>query len=270
MLANNRLWNTPSAGSAISTTLWPGLYWSENNTGALLTPRHWIGVKHWETNDHSCYLGKGDKLLFVDGDGVSHERTIVGRCDIQALVTGTAWPDWILLTLDSDLPASVPPFDIAGNWLVEEYERPSGRIKGVGFQINQFKQIGALSFDCTYNVPQYMGYATTMTLGEVTVTDVVSGIVWDNFQSYKTYDVHPFHGMDKFIMTGIIGDSGSMIGMVAGDRAVLVSLFTGAYTGYLIYEGSAPILNEAIRLADEDAGISTGYTVTVAEDPVTG
>jgi hypothetical protein len=74
-------------------------------------------------------------------------------------------------------------------------------------------------------------------------------------------------GYDDLLIAVRVGDSGKPFFVVAATTPLLVSLFTYANSGPFIGANDGAIVNALIANADADAGVSTGYTVTVATDP---
>lgn len=238
---NTNCWAAPLdlTGSAISTTLW-----GENaaaNSGALITPQHWIGVAHFGSGNDN--MGPGARLRFAGSDGIVYLRTVLRR-DYNAA------KDRITCLLDAPLPASVKPFKFAGSGM---FDFPNKRAWGMGWQITQEKYITPVSFDNIQVPPR----------GEVST----AGIFWfSNFTEADTGLIDPDHQMypvRNLVQNGRTGDSGGAIGGYYNGETYLISLFSSANAGALYTSTQTAELNTVISGLDVAQGIATGYTVGV-------
>ena len=238
---NANCWASPLdlSGSAVSTTLW-----GENaaaNSGALITPQHWIGVAHFGSGNDN--MGPGARLRFAGNDGIVYLRTVLIR-DYNAA------KDRITCLLDAPLPASVKPFKFAGSGM---FDFPNKRAWGMGWQITQEKFITPVSFDNIQVPPR----------GEVSTT----GIFWfSNFTEPDTGLIDPDHRMypvRNLVQNGRTGDSGGAIGGYYNGETYLISLFSSSNAGALYTSNQAAELNAVIAQLDAAQGVSTGYTVEV-------
>ena len=240
MVKNTACWATPLnlTGSAISTSLG-----GTANSGALITPRHWIGVAHWGSGDNN--MGPGAILRFAGSDGIIHSRTVLRR-------NYATTADRIVCLLDSDLPASVTPFKFAGAGM---FDLPASRVFGMGWQITQDKFITPISFNELLPPPWRKGLYSS--------SNPPVGLSWESSFSDKTDPAHRLFGFDHLIQMGRVGDSGGAIGGYFNGETFLVSLFTSAAAGSVYSSYNAPELNAIIASLDSAQGISTGYTVGI-------
>jgi hypothetical protein len=235
---NTNCWATgiDITGSMIATGLGGNV--RPYNSGALVTPQHSIGVKHWGQGSEN--MGPGQKGYFVDAAGIIHERNVLRR-----YIHPTK--DLIVILWDTPLPAGVIPFKLPGAGL---YDSANKRLYGMGWQINQNKQIHIVGFDkLTFQQQDFDG----------------ENLFWDNEFWKKTDSDHRLYGKDAFITKGVGGDSGGAIGGIYNGESFLVSLFTGPSSGRYYSASIAPELNTIIASLDAAQGISTGYTVGVLE-----
>ena len=226
------------SGSAYATDVFRPT-WSSANSGALITPRHMVGVRHWLCGRLEN-MGPGRKYRFEDGS----ERTVVARYQVPN-------SDLQICLLDSDVTAAITPFPIAGPWFIREVAN-GRRMIGSGFSIDQWKQIHPVHFD-TFR----MGPNLAITTGHQ--------IVGWKLRPSANNELSPFAGKEAFFGGGVVGDSGGAICGISQGQPFVVSLFSCSGCGDLI--GPEDLMNSYIGFVDDLAGISTGYTVTVAPEP---
>lgn len=223
-------------GSAIATSL--GGAFGTSNSGALITPRHWVGVKHW-LEGAEANMGAGATAFFTDASGVIHGRTVIAR-----YVHATK--DLIVCLFNADLPAGCKPFKLAGTG-----HRDTGTLRtyGLGWQMTQEKNVTPLAFEkVDLLLPAHA------TAGErVYWTSIFQDIADSN---------HRLNGLSGLTQLGRIGDSGGAIGGVYNGEAFLVSLFTGTTHGMYL-PGMVTELDGIISTLDASQGIATGYQVRV-------
>jgi hypothetical protein len=242
MIKNTTCWAEPLnlTGSAISTSLG-----GTANSGALITPRHWIGVAHWGSDTNN--MGPGAVLRFAGSDGTIHSRNVLRR-------NYAATADRIVCLLDSDLPASVTPFKFAP---ANMFDLPASRVYGMGWQITQEKFVTPISFNELLPPPWRKGLHSS--------ANPPVGLSWESSFSDKTDPDHRLFGFDHLIQIGRVGDSGGAIGGYFNGETFIVSLFTSTTSGSVYSEYNAPELNAIIAALDTAQGISTGYTVGIID-----
>lgn len=224
-------------GSPVATSLGGAA-----NSGALITPRHWVGVAHWGSGDSN--MGPGSELKFVGSDGVVHTRTVLRR-------KYEASKDRVTCLLNSDLPVTVTPFKLAGSGM---FDVPNRRVFGMGWQITQEKSVNPISFNFV---------SLWRDVGLYNTVSPPTGLSWENFFLEKTDAAHRLFGFDSLIQMGRDGDSGGAIGGYYNGETFLVSLFSSQSAGSLFSYAQAAELNANIAELDALQGISTGYTVSV-------
>jgi hypothetical protein len=238
-LKNPNCWATSLdlTGSAMGTSL--GGSYGTANSGALVTPRHWLGVKHF--GEGPANMGVGATVWFTDASGVIHGRTVLAR-----YVHPTK--DLILCLFNADLPPGCKPFKLAGAG-----HRDVGTLRkyGLGWQMTQEKNVTPVAFD---KLDLYLpAHATS---GEF--------VYWTSQFESITDSNHRLNGLGGLTQEGRIGDSGGAVGGFYNGETFLVSLFQGAKDGQYL-PGMIPELNGIIATLDAGQGISTGYTVGVLE-----
>jgi hypothetical protein len=238
---NPNCWAAPLnlTGSAISTSL--GDENMSYNSGALITPRHWLGVQHWGSGENN--MGVGARLRFVGSDGTVHLRTVLRRYL-------DASKDRIVSLLNSDLPATVTPFKFAAAPMIDSANQ---RFLGMGWAISQEKNVFPVSFD------DFQPDRKSLLASPI--------IKWESSFNQHVETGHRLNGLSSLFQTGRIGDSGGAVGGYYNNQTYLVSLFTGAIAGYLYSANQAAEINSIIAGLDAAQGISTGYTVGVISFP---
>ena len=236
---NANCWAAPMdlTGSAIVTSL--GGQFGTANSGALITPQHWVGVAHWGSGNDN--MGPGATLTFVGSNGTAYTRTILRRDYNSA-------KDRIMCLLDSPLPATVKPFKLAGSSMLDTVNQ---RFLGMGWQITQEKNITPVGFDDF--TPDFKSLYLT------------GAVKWESKFEKNTDAAHRLNGLSGLLQYGRTGDSGGAIGGYYGGDTYLVSLFTGPTSGFLYTAAQAPEINAIIAALDAAQGISTGYQVGVLE-----
>lgn len=208
------------------------------NSGALITPQHWVGVPHWDLTDNPANMGPGATISCVGSDGIVHTRTVVQRIIDRS-------KDRIVSRLNSPFPATVKPFKLAGSTMIDA---PNQRFLGMGWQITQEKNITPIGFD-DFTI-DFKSMST-------------SSVKWNSLFSDHAKSGHRMNGLSGLLQKGRSGDSGGAIGGYYNGETYLVSLFTGSNSGYLYTEAQASELNAIIGSLDAAQGAATGYTVGV-------
>jgi hypothetical protein len=238
---NTNCWAFPMdlTGSPVATSL-GGIY-GTSNSGALVTPQHWVGVDHWSPGGGAANIGQGSTLTFVGSNGTLYARTVLRRDFNQT-------KDRIVCLLDSPLPATVKPFKLAGASMLDA---PNQRFLGMGWQITQEKNITPIGFD------DFTADFKSLFLP--------GAVKWISQFPENTEPTHRLNGLSGLLQQGRPGDSGGAIGGYYNGETYLVSLFTSSNAGYLYTANQAAELNGIIAALDAAQGISTGYTVGVLE-----
>ena len=213
--------------------------WTKERGGLLMTPRHIRIANHFQ-------IGVGQQVqLIIKGATAAQDQVVT-----KTLTHGIRYPnqttdfDSYIYLLDSDVPTGIEPFRcistpsrapsvMCGKYSDLVLATASNKNQlggGVDNQLSVFVNSSGGVYGSTYTrtgLPEYV--AEWMPF-------------WD--------------GYADFIRPVVSGDSGSQI-LYVYDAEELVFVTTS--------EGASE--NEAIAAVDALAGISTGYTVTVAPDP---
>ena len=221
-----------------------------------ITPRHLAGVAHYGYK-------VGDVVQFRTVANVPVYRTIQARWNPNTYTPGVMTSDFQLFLLDSDLPESIAPAPIVGEW---------------------FSQVQS-GTDTVVCCPQHVGLTVWNNDGHITPTGRMDSEDINRFMAAQTLDSVAINALSTLIMpessrVTIIGDeqldyssplnpfyhnrrsgdSGSPCFAPVADGWALCGLVSGNLW-------SADKLNEAIARVDFHAGVSTEHTVTVAPDP---
>ena len=230
-------------GSAITTGLGGNV--SAANSGALITLRHWLGVRHW--GDGNNNMGPGSLLYFADALGNVYSRTVLRRYLHPT-------KDIIVCLLDADLPGGVKPMKFAGAGM---FDFPNKRAYGMGWKINQGKSVSPAIFD---HVQSPLAPANAVTTTSASWFDFGEGTA-----AQLTDSDHILYPFKTLLYQARTGDSGGAIGGYYNGETYLVSLFTGPQGGTLYSSAIAPEINAIIAALDAAQGISTVYQVGVLE-----
>lgn len=223
-----------------------------------ITPRHVVGLAHYTYQI-------GDALKWKDASNNIVTRTVLGRVSMREEI-GVTGDDWSLYLLSSDLPASIAPFPIVGDWfynLTPGYTDTTFTAFPQGFGMVLFNNDGHIvPWEFAYNTQQSVVDFPTVTVHGINITALNSkrsagssffnlpGKDWSRAEGTTFY--HYVRG----------GDSGSAVLVpVADDKWALVGIYNGGFF-------QAALINSWIAWLDNEVlGISTSHTVTVAPDP---
>jgi hypothetical protein len=257
--------NCWAAGFDFSGVCVTYLYGMFNGGGALITRRHYVVSNHYESGGQL-----GTLLRFVGNDGSIHTRTV------QKITNGAGGPygnpvwdgigDCCVFLLSADLPSSVISYPVVGDWfplVIPKYESGTFRYD-----------------DIIYDAP----FITTQQNRKITFTRLANILANYSSQSdlNKVINGHPFtvslgqhaifqsyiksNNFTQFESNAYTGDSGSPVFMpLAGNQMALYSVMFFPDSGTRLNQSK---LNAMILDVDGQAGISTGYTVTVAPSPI--
>lgn len=218
--------------------------------GALITRRHLVGVRHY-------MLSVGDSVTFRNAANVSYTYTIVGRSAGGGIVG-----DAVVYTLSSDVHASIADYPVAGRWLhVTDSSGVSHttRRQLVGVFINQDRRASFVqwaNYEAT-SEHKFSGLVGDMTVNNAVVTAAFQSI----FSTQQLPELVEFSG---YSIGARAGDSGAAVFVPVDGGIALAATMTSPQSGPFFDEAFA---NALIVSADSDAGVSTGYTITVAPDP---
>lgn len=235
--------------------------------GALVTPRHYICSNHYEPR-----LKTGMMMRFVGNDGTVHTRTVLAQTSGSTVSGEIANPDHLVgdtcmfLLSGPDLPASVTPYPLTGDWIASFTLNSTGG--GLG---NYDIETSNVFITTNQNRNVYFcvsaGVQAGYTVPHPLPTETLAGVAF----TLKPYNSFGFSrgpqlsGYSAFQSSAIVGDSGSPVFNVAADGSLsLVTVMTYPNIGTYIEEIMA---NAMIADVDSIASITTGLTVTVAPDP---
>lgn len=228
-----------------------GSGWTRQRGGVLITPRHILIARHFP-------YGIGTQVRFSNAGGTIETRTVIGTS--AASNTADLW----VCTLDSSVSVA-SPCPVTGDWLVQGLESLNGEwatwwTGGVAVYTDQDAKIHACG----------IGYTTTLSQGPFG-TLRVNGIQFPNCTTYAWAEPGvqgPIPTVYSSLLNNPVpGDSGQPIFVLINGSPVLLWVWTFPGGGVPTYLHNGAILNALIAVADVNAGISTGYTVTVAPDP---
>lgn len=253
-----------------------------------ITPRHVLQIGHSGKGGTTGYT-----IKFRDVDNNIVNRTVVANVnvlfdsDFSSLTYGN---DIRLIVLNQDLPESISPAPIVGDWFYASLS---------GSKINSTVEFGAFGFaswnrdthicpiqmtsytKLNYNIPQTFELSNVTLQGrdfnfqrDVAIGVYITGetvsfplgggvreITLDGFKHWSFRDVDgPFYHLVR------AGDSGSPWFWPIADDKWAVGCGHSPGVGSALWRPNA--LNALIEYADQRAGISSGHTVTVAPDPL--
>lgn len=224
---------------------------SAQRNSAPITRRHLTGVRHF-------LLSEGDPIVFKNASNISFTYTIIGVSSASS-ITGDA----VVYTLDRDLDPSIKVYPVAGRWL-HVTDDSGGSFETIrqliGLFVNQDRAASFLriSYYDYVSAPKVSG-----TISGTAVADAITTVVFDAW-----FDSQVLPELDEYAAYRIGargGDSGSAVFVPVEGGLALASNFTSYAEGPFWDED---FVNALIISADADAGVSTGYSVTVAPDPL--
>jgi hypothetical protein len=240
---------------------------SSANRGCAVTRRHFLAARHWLGGTG---FSIGNKVRFIDNTGALHERTIIGTS--STIAAG----DIIVGTLNADLPLGVSPLPVAGSWVLAGYEYKPGSLPpvgsaasvtqyytgGVGFSVNNNHECRLFAMRGIKSKQE--GLEIAVSSGGETYNLPIRLQVASNSEASELYPV--LEDYVDFYGNGVSGDSGGPLCFLTQAGPVLLTTWNFPTSGPFV--GVPGLVNALIASADANAGISTGYTVTVAPNPV--
>ncbi len=240
--------------------------WQAQRAGTAITERHVLAAGHYP-------LAYGAQLRFVDAAGDLHTRTVIG-----SFIAGAGFAiDWQIVVLDSDLPGTITPMKIPGDWMTQNEVPPpflggngAYRVGGVAVRLDQFKQCKAALVGSTLG--ETYGYYIQQSYGGVSHAPFFStGYITGDASALS---VNLLSSLDPaYFSEPISGDSGSPVMVVIDDEPILLFCFHSPISGPRTWSHNGAVLNSLIVEADRNAIArgnlitETGYTVSVASDP---
>jgi hypothetical protein len=230
--------------------------------GAAITPRHYIVSHHFEPRNKV-----GNTLRFVGSSGAVYVRTIIAQTTGSEIVSGLSNPtlpvgDLCLFLLNSDLPEDVAIYPIVGDWLVNSQNAEPG----LSYDYDNEYAFPCIATDQFRNIEFSICSLIEFITADITPVTISGNSVEKKpyFGRFKSFVYYP----DKanFQSNAIPGDSGSpLFALLPGNQLALYTVMSTPSGGTLIHEQLA---NAMIDEVDTRAGISTGYTVTIASEPM--
>lgn len=217
--------------------------------GTLITPRHVWLAKHFP-------YPVGTVLTFQRTDNTLVTRTVTGVAYNGEL--GDSTQDEYIAVLDADV-TSCAHYPVVGTWINENVPF------GDDYEVLNF---GAFLYvDQGQNVYLAPSHSPTNHTVHVEQEDFGTIRCYDYSAPSQVLKSAPlFDGYQSWMKLPQGGDSGSpLFAPLTASTMALATVLTGSYGG----ESPRPgVFNALIAAADANAGVSTGYTVTVAPNPV--
>lgn len=231
---------------------------------SAVTPRHVVGCAHYVYNI-------GDTVQFKTADNAVITRTIQGRWSgLHVTPEVGVFPgrtsDFSLYLLNDNLPESIEPFQVVGDWYLKLQEGWTSSVFTAcpqGFGIILYNNdghirpfIAASTEDTAYSGSSVVCNGVTLTLLDFVRPSGITGYTLTGYEEWMNLSTNPFYHDVRG------GDSGSPVLIpVANDKWALAGIISGA-----MYSASA--MNNLIAWLDDDVlGVSTGHTVVEAFDP---
>lgn len=248
-IRNASCWASGIDLAAVAVASNTGSGWSRQRGGTLITPRHVLLARHFP-----YYVGT--QVRFAGPDGTVETRTVSG------VENSGSFGDMLVATLSADVTVATP-VKVPGTWIVRDDVVSGGRKRfytgGAAIHIDQFGAVNAC------------GVGATTFLQDFLAPDV--SFLGQTYEACEMFSVCN-HTQDVFtggisapLKTPVAGDSGQpVMALINGDPVLLFCWFSSS-SGPPTWRHDGGVLNAMIASADSNAGISTGYTVTVAPDP---
>ena len=232
--------------------------WRHTRAGVAITARHVAFANHYRPP-------VGAELRFTNAAGTVFTHTI--QAYHGAVSSGdNVLDDLAVAVMTPALDASITPMKCAGSWVMQS-STPSGSFVsyyagGLAAWIDQNKNCYATHIG--NRTALFTSNLRTGVFNGTTYTDIAvsGGIEPTSSQTASPY----LSDYASNVKTPVPGDSGSPVMLVLSGEPVLLWCWFTPTTGTPVYSSEA-LLNARIAAADAAAGVSTGYTVTVAPDP---
>lgn len=245
---NSSCWAASIDLSCVAVASNSGSGWTRERGGTLITNRHVIFARHFP-------LGVGTQLRFSNASGAVETRTIIG-------IDSASGGDTKIAVLDSNVTIA-DPCPIAGTWITQG-SAVLGSTKtwysgGLVIHTDQNAKVYAGTVGQTTSLTQSQCHTIQIGAGSFSDCEIAATIT-------HHYGAIPSE-FSGFNHTPVAGDSGQPVMLIIGGNPVLFCCWFFSYGGPPTYRKNGAIINALIASADTNAGISTGYTVTVAPDP---
>lgn len=259
------------SGFAIHSNWWNGPW----TGGTLITRRHVLICNHFPPSIGSAYT-------FMAKDGTKYTRTVLAINDGPTagantqITSNQAWSqigDICVAVLSSDLPASIVSYAIVPEWRLNQPTSASYAQQWIGFKTDVHRRIficGRADTNATgfsRYTGSYAGTANTFTGKSFTnaITNTYTALEWGSTAALPPFMSSYSSFYDP--QTGTEANSGSPR-FIPLSNSTLGLIGTVTFASGQGYYPDEQIVNICIASADAKAGISTGYTVTLATNPV--
>jgi len=225
---------------------------SAKRGGVLITSRHMLFAQHYPVR-------VGDSVAFKKADGTNVTAIVAGTAHVD--VSTAAFSDLAVATFATAVDPDIIPLPLVGPWITN-LSGSDCAFQFVGIWQDQNRDANFVDVGCWEYKRSFPSSETWRGIDLSSLLPSYIRFTSAGITSELLPSLHSYRASHKTY--GGSGDSGS---------AVLVPVTGGwAVAGCMRSWGACPfphatILNKLIELADTDAGISTGYTVTVAPDP---
>ncbi len=276
--SNNLAWN-PSCWAASLSSEFTGvpvrhLNGGFSGGGVAITRRHIYTTHH--------YTGRSSQtsFTFIQPDGTQVTRQVIGQSYSNSLTalydTNSIKEDIHVYVLDNDLPESIAIYPIPEqsdntgiSWALpglgsnqQFYAAPlvwlTPQRRAMISYVHDDNSIGWYAFGSTGSIAgEQITSISYVLAGTADWSEISQPLINSNYQQNI-----------------VGGDSGSPLFIPTPSGLVLAGIMSGVVDGGFAGGGVAVSalnqarLNACIRSADQNAGISTGYTVTVAPNPI--
>lgn len=229
-----------------------GSGWTRQRGGTLITTRHILLARHFP-------YGIGTQVRFSNAAGTVETRTVIGTS--AAGIAGDLW----VCTLDAVVTIA-SPCAIAGLWITQDrvIDGTLTRWYSGGAVIHSDQNGKIYAANLGQTTAKVYSYSVPLTIGGESFSICEK-------QGVLTHDNYPGAIPAEFtalIHTPISGDSGQPVFVIIGGEPVLIWTWTSPWSGAPAYLHNGAVLNALIAVSDANAGVSTGYTVTVAPSPI--
>jgi hypothetical protein len=235
--------------------------------GVAITRRH-VWITH-----HYGIKTPGSVMRWLDSNNEIVERTVIGvtpsASPAELFNSNKAIGDTMMVTLSEDLPETVAVYPVVDeSWAHTKSAVPFfGTHQCTGVWLDQSRRAYFFS-GMDHQTKPWSN--RTGDINGVTISDVIGaawvGGSWSSLgKKFIANEPAPFTPYESFFVSPTYGDSSSPMFLPLTSSSLAVQTLLTSAQG-----GSSPasvVMNALIAFTDAAAGVSTGYTVTVATDP---
>lgn len=249
--------------------------------GTMITPRHALVTNHYEPRNRV-----GETIKFCTPDNQVISRTIISQTTGSAVRNPNGAGNIVIpvgdscvLLLNEDVPSNIKKYKIRGDWTssmqlkrvtqthLAEYDTQQS------FAIISTNQNRKLVIGMTHEISIESVNGKTVNAyypldsESISIGNGISYIKNERLTNLNANQLWPneYDYLAPYYANVIVGDSGSPCFIPTQDNdLILFGLYTYPDRGASFNESQ---LNAMIFDTDHNANVSTGYTVTVAEDP---